>query len=232
MKTVVAGASVAVPAGSAAFEVILTQDCTITLPRPPREGVMVLLIRQGVTAHAVTWSGPVMWLAGAAPVLPAAGPALVTFTAADTVWLGRAPRVTPVSAGFAPADPSDTASTSLVCMGLGATCAITPAASGKVLVTVTGFAQSLTAAANITVGCRYGTGAAPANGDADTGTRFGAHADPVVKPGTTGVSVPFAFTGLLSLTPGTSYWLDVVAATGTGADHAKITDVGVTAVEL
>lgn len=232
MRTVRAGAALAVPAHPRALEVVLTQDCTITLP-PARDGAgLVLLLRQDAVRRAVTWAGPVTWLAGSPPALPAAGPALVTFLAADTAWLGQAARPAPAAAGFTPADPTDTASTSPVCMGLGATCKLTPVASGKVLVTVTGQAQSLTAAANITVGCRYGTGTAPANGAADTGTRFGAVADPVVKPGATGISVPFAFTGLLSLTPGTAYWLDIAAATGTTADHAKITDVGVTVVEL
>lgn len=232
MRRVRAGAALAVPARTRALEVVLTQDCTITLPAAPDGAELLLLLRQDAVRRAVTWAGPVTWLAGSAPALPAAGVALVTFTAADTAWLGQAARVAPVAAGFTPADPTDTASTSLVCMGLGGACTVTPAASGKVLVTVTGQAQSLTAAANITLGCRFGTGTAPVNGAADTGTRFGAAADPVVKPVATGVSVPFAFTGLLSLTPGTAYWLDVVAATGTGADHAKVTDVGVTAVEL
>lgn len=232
MRTVRAGSALAVPARERALEVVLTQDCTITLPGAPDGAELVLLLRQDAVPRAVTWAGPVTWLAGSPPALPAAGPALVTFTAADTQWLGQAARVAPVAAGFTPADPSETAGTSLGCMGLGSTCKLTPAASGKVLVTVTGQAQSLTAAANITLGCRYGTGTAPSNGDADTGTRFGAAADPTVKPVATGVSVPFAFTGLLSLTPGTAYWLDVVAATGTTADHAKITDVAMTVVEL
>lgn len=232
MKTVRAGAALTVPARTSALEIVLTQDCTITLPRALGNAELLLLLRQDAVPRAVTWAGPVTWLAGSAPALPSAGPALFTFLAADTAWLGQAVRPGRVAAGFTPADPTDTASTSLVCMGLGSACKITPAASGLVLASVTGYGQSLTAAANITVGCRYGTGAAPANGAADTGTRFGAAADPVVKPGATGVSVPFAFTGLLSLIPGTAYWLDIVAATGTTADHAKVTDVSVTAVEL
>lgn len=61
---------------------------------------------------------------------------------------------------FSPANPTGTASASLVHMGLGATCFYTPASSGNVLVTVTGVISG-TAAATGGIGGRYGTLAAP-----------------------------------------------------------------------
>jgi hypothetical protein len=137
------------------------------------------------------------------------------------------------SAVFRPANPTATVSSTLVMMGLGSTCAFTPAGSGKVLVNVTGIWLTATAAAGGTVAGRYGTGTAPVNGAAVSGTRFGSGlADSGLKATSPTAGIPFALTDILVLTPGTAYWFDLTTGTLVPADAATITNVSMTLVEL
>jgi hypothetical protein len=135
-------------------------------------------------------------------------------------------------AGFTPSNPTATASTTLVMMGLGSTCAYTPAGSGIVLVNVSGYVQTLTAVTTVTFGGRYGTGTAPANGAAVTGTRFGAAGDPSAGPPAVGRPAAIALTALLTLTPATAYWFDLALLTGNASDSAELTNVSMTFAEL
>ena len=135
-------------------------------------------------------------------------------------------------ASATPSSPTATSSTSLKMMGLAAS--FTPTnASPQVLVIVTGVAATATGAQAVTVGGRYGTGSAPANAAAVTGTRFGAAADPVGGPGAAAAAgVPFTLAALLNLAPGGAYWFDLAVATGNASDAASVTAVGVTIAEL
>lgn len=126
------------------------------------------------------------------------------------------------AAGFKPAAPQATSSATLVMMGLGATVVYTPTATGKVRITCTGTGQTATAVANWTVGGRYGTGTAPNNGDAVTGTRWGAGADKVLRSAATATASDFSLTDLLTLTPGTAYWFDLALDTGNVSDAASL----------
>jgi hypothetical protein len=149
--------------------------------------------------------------------------------------LGAAPAQA-APAGFLPANPTQTTSTTLVMMGLGSTCAYTPAGSGLVLVTVSGFAYQGGASVNsIGLGPRFGTGAAPANGDAVTGARFGCLTDPEIRPSSTGIGtngLAFGFTALLALTPGTAYWLDIAALTTNVSEPSVLQNVSMVLAEL
>jgi hypothetical protein len=139
----------------------------------------------------------------------------------------------PGNASFTPADPASTVSGTLVMMGLGSSCAFTPQGSGRVLVTVTGGATTATAAVTGVVGCRYGTGTAPANGVAVTGTRFGAAADVQFKSNGTPATVQtFAFTSVLSLVAGTTYWFDLALDSSNPSDAAQVRGVSMTFDEL
>jgi hypothetical protein len=139
----------------------------------------------------------------------------------------------PVRAGFKPSDPASTVSTTLVTMGLGSTCAFTPGATGKVLVTVAGVFTTATGSVNMTIAGRYGTGTAPANGAADTGTAFGSSAAPSFHPPGTAVNGAFTVTGLITgLTVGTAYWLDLSVKTSNASDAASVSNLSVTVVEL
>src|SRR5258708_9986826 len=106
----------------------------------------------------------------------------------------------PANAVSLPANPAGTVSLTAVMMGLGSTCAITTNSSGRVLVTMTGQARTATAAVSCTTGGRYGTGTAPVNGAAGTGSRF-AGGEPGVTPRAAARGVSLALPELVSLGP-------------------------------
>jgi hypothetical protein len=100
-------------------------------------------------------------------------------------------------------------------------------------VNVTGQFQTNTGAVAITLGGRYGTGTAPVNGAAVSGTRFpAAAADLNIRNPGVGLAAPFALTALVSLTAGTSYWFDLALATSNGADQALVQNLSVTLAEV
>jgi hypothetical protein len=134
-------------------------------------------------------------------------------------------------ASFAPSNPASTTSTTLVMMGLGSTCAFTPASSGKVLVNVIAYVATATAAVSATVGARYGTGTAPSNGAAVTGTAFGGAADPAVTGSGTGNRSCVAFTAVLSLSASTAYWFDLALLTANASDAASVINVQMSFLE-
>ena len=131
-----------------------------------------------------------------------------------------------------PTNPGATASTTLVMMGLGASCAITPASSGKVLVIMTGEVFTNTALVVVTFGGRYGTGTAPVNGAAGTGTTFAAAGNMTVQSTTLSAGIPFCLQQLLTLTPGTAYWFDIAVSTANAADTADFYALSFSAVEV
>lgn len=130
-------------------------------------------------------------------------------------------------------NPTGTASTvAFVMMGLGLTpTSITPTTTGRVLITINGDIFNATAIADgAAVQIRYGTGTAPTNGAAVTGTACGAAVKYIAS--TTAGKVPFSIsciaTGLALATP---VWIDAgleALVGGTGA----INDVNITANEI
>lgn len=122
----------------------------------------------------------------------------------------------PVVASATPANPSTTTSTAGVMMGLGSSCTITPTTS-RVQFSFYGIYFN-SAASNCTFTLKFGTGAAPANGAAATGTTVGVAQ--TYFPAALSTTLPFAAAGniITGLIPGTAYWFDVqfgVAASGT-----------------
>lgn len=163
------------------------------------------------------------------------GTGQVTAAAALAALGGQPDQAAP--AGFLPANPASTVSTTLVMMGLGAAgggqaCVYAPQVSGLVLVNLTCDLSSLTAIAQITAGARFGTGSAPANGVGVTGTRWGSTADTVIKPSTQAGSLIYARTALLTLVAGTTYWFDIALATNTVADASQAANVSMSFAEI
>ena len=144
------------------------------------------------------------------------------------------PRYNTAPAVVQPSNPTATASTTLVMMGLGSACAYTPTGSGLVLVTVTGARNNLTAATNLTAGCRYSSGTAPSNSASATGTRFGGAADITWKGNSLSPnsSDPLAWTDVLTLTPNTAYWFDIALSTTNASDSAQVLNISMTFAEL
>lgn len=136
----------------------------------------------------------------------------------------------PAKAFYLPASPATTVSTVPVMMGLGIGYT-TVSGTGKLEVHITGMAASLTAAAMVTLSGRYGTGGAPANGVAVTGTQFPTLAL-TLKANGVGSGSFFDLVGLLTgLTPGTTYWFDASYDTSVVADAASISNLGCTIQE-
>ena len=127
-----------------------------------------------------------------------------------------------------PADPAGTTSTTGVMMGLAG--AITPLTSTRVLVTISGQISNNTVNDGVTVALRTGTGGAPTNGAALTGTVQGASQTftALIAAQKDGFSISAIVTGL---TIGTAIWIDASLAAIT-AGTATLTNTTITANEI
>lgn len=128
-----------------------------------------------------------------------------------------------------PADPTGTASSTGVMMGLAQS--ITPRGTGRVLAIVTGsMANDNAVFSGAVAGIRYGTGAAPANGAALTGTLVGGSpaVDSTVSMQRDAFAAHAVVTGLV---PGTPYWFDLAIARVTGGT-ASASRLTFTLIEL
>lgn len=111
-------------------------------------------------------------------------------------------------------NPTGTTSTTGVMMGMGGTFTLTTLYSSRVHVIITGNGRISLASNNLTITGYYGTGGAPANGAAITGTQFGRAA--VIFNSVAGAEETWVIIALLTgVSPGTPYWFDVSVATST-----------------
>jgi hypothetical protein len=130
-----------------------------------------------------------------------------------------------------PSDPTGTTDTTGKMAGLAVS--FTPATTGRVLVTVTGDATNsgATAGQGAKAQIRYGTGSAPANAAALTGTAVGAMVTATLMRATADL-IPISLTAVITgLTLGTAVWLDlqeVALTSGTG----QLKNLTVTIVEV
>src|SRR6185437_3283211 len=110
-------------------------------------------------------------------------------------------------------DPIGTTSTAtLKMMGLGSSCSITPVNNTRIAFSLVGSLTNNTTNDGVEAQLMYGTGTAPANGDAQTGTRISG-TQSVSNIGTGGNLVPLNISGdATGLTPGTAYWCDLAVA--------------------
>ena len=143
---------------------------------------------------------------------------------------GSAAWRTPASYSAAGGNPASTTNTSGLHAGLGGAATITPAKSGRVLILITGTAYNNTLLDGVTVQVRTGTGTAPINGAALTGTARGAALSMISST----ANAYCAFTAAVlvtGLTVGTAYWIDVSQAAITGG-VAQIIGAYVSAIEV
>ena len=139
--------------------------------------------------------------------------------------------MTPVS--VKPSNPTATSSATLVMAGIGGTAAFTPAGTGRVMVEVTGQCWLATAATTCAVQAAYGTGGAPSNGAAATGTVCGTAYS--MTPSSTGAGKALPFTAsciLTGLTLATAYWVDLQFDTGNASDAAALVNLNANMVEF
>lgn len=144
-----------------------------------------------------------------------------------TVSSGRTSALSTAQA--TPGAPTGTTNTSGLMMGLAG--AVTPKSTGNLLILVSGTISNNTASDGAKVQIRYGTGTAPANAAALTGTTAGGMPQ-FVPPATGGLKVPFALNAVVTgLSVSTAYWIDVALAAITGGT-ASISDVSVSVIEF
>lgn len=171
---------------------------------------------------------------GATPSPPASGKTkLFVSTAKKWSSVDDAGLVTDYATGnvgfqATPADPTGTANTTGLMMGLAGS--ITPAQTGRIVIIISGDVQNNTNADGAKFQIRYGTGAAPANAAALTGTTAGSLVNMVVAAAAQ--RLPFSLNAYITgLTPGTAYWIDISLAAVTGGTVA-VKNVSITAHEF
>jgi hypothetical protein len=136
--------------------------------------------------------------------------------------------ITPQVVTAAPANPAGTTSTVGVMAGLGV--AFTPLSTGRVEVSIAGNAANSAAGDGAAFQIRYGTGAAPANGAALTGTAAGGLAQ--ITSGAAGAVTSVSLYAIITgLTVGTAYYFDISEAAVTGGT-ASITALQVNIIEF
>lgn len=153
-------------------------------------------------------------------------------TATAPTWALIAPMIAPVYATLQTAilSPTAVAGTTNKMFGLGSTAFLTPHVTGKVRVAITAGAYYCTGGAYISqTQIAYGSGTAPANGAAASGTVIGSVVQTPTGPGTTVASLEALITGL---TPGTQYWFDLAVVSNNAAASANAASVTVAAAEL
>jgi hypothetical protein len=128
-------------------------------------------------------------------------------------------------------NPSGTSSTTAVMMGLGSTCHITPVFSSRIKVEFYGAGFSSVAAQTFSFGLRFGTGTAPANGAAATGTLIGTNITGASN--SIDQSLPMSDGGIITgLTPGTAVWLDLTLTSSSTSATATLQGISCAAMEF
>lgn len=111
--------------------------------------------------------------------------------------------------------PTGTTSATLVMMGLGSSFTVTPVNSTRLKIEIPGTLSLTSSGATLTAKIFFGTGTAPVNGAAFTGTQIGGGIQ-WTSP-SVGASTSFSNGGLITgLTLGTTYWFDIALSTSAG----------------
>lgn len=127
-------------------------------------------------------------------------------------------------------NPVGTTSTTFVMMAVGGS--ITPTLSTRILVIMSGQIVNNTTGDGAVVRLKYGTGTAPINGAAESGTTLGSGKRLTDVTGLLAQGVPFAISGIITgATAGTPLWLDAALEAVTGGT-ANILNVDIIAYEL
>lgn len=177
------------------------------------------------TARTITRTGGLTLNAGD---IQANGEYVIRYNLSNTRWELLNPSL-PVQnryVNFGGFSPANTASAAVVMMGLGGSFALTPRLTGRVRIRLTGWLTNVTAAQQASLNMRYGTGVAPANGVAATGTVLLTIGQEALPNNAGGMPTPWSMeseVGGLSL--GTPYWFDGTYAVAGGALILRVSSV-------
>jgi hypothetical protein len=128
-------------------------------------------------------------------------------------------------------NPTGTANTAAELM-MGMAGSITPVGTGTVLITICGNITNSSASDGWKYQIRHGTGTAPTNTAAATGTADGTDVSGALGTGTNRATMPFSISALVTgLTANTAYWIDMSLAAVTGGT-ATLANVNIIAIEL
>lgn len=137
-------------------------------------------------------------------------------------------KLTNVTLNAAPSNPTETSSGTSVMMGMGGTCALTPAYNTRVRLQWCGVYSS-NGTNNSVLRFYYGTGTAPTNGSAASGTQVGTTL--TVSCPATSQTIPFTMSVIITgLTPSTAYWFDIGLAAVSGT--STISSINFEAMEF
>lgn len=115
-----------------------------------------------------------------------------------------------------PSNPTGTTSTTGVMMGLAGALTIS-ATRSKMMVIISGTVETSASNDGAKLQIRYGTGTAPINGAALTGTAAGAIPSVIIFANAPANPLFFSLNAAITgLTPGTAYWIDISLAAVTG----------------
>jgi hypothetical protein len=214
-------------------------DCIIYTTTTTNTSTALSLNVNSLGADSVAkWQGTTTLAAGD---VPANKPVLACLDAAnhwDLSTIGNVPggssgtRAATQKNVTSPSGPANTGSYTM--QGLAGT--ITPAVSGNILITISGtiYGSTLTTAGDgINFFISYGTGVAPTNGAATTGTQptNGVQYNNPTTVTSTDVHVPFSTSAVVSgLTLSTAYWVDLTAE-AIGAAGFTLNNVSVSIIE-
>lgn len=219
---------------AASLKIRITGTTTITGLGTVASGTMRIV--RFADSLTLTHNGTSLIIPGGANITTAANDTMMAISLGSGNWLvvdyqkaSGASLVLPALYQASPSAPTGTTNTTGVMMGLAGS--ITPSASGRIEVNIEGTQTNSSSGHGCKTQIRYGTGSAPANGAALTGTAAGTQMDSVLFP-TPNYYTPFSNTGIITgLTPGTTYWLDLsLAANSSGT--AAVRNINITAKEI
>lgn len=224
MQNLTTGVSIA--AGSSDFYYIIGNNFNGTTTPISDSGTGTHKVLQSSTQLAFG-SAVSLGLNGNALQASGAGSATVTVPAATSTLLSTAG----ATLQGAPSNPTGTASTTPVMAGMGTTCTITPLYSGRIRFTMVGVLSNSTSGDGTLVKMVYGTGTAPINGAAASGSSIGKLTE-VSSVSANNAAYPFALDGIVSgFSTGTAVWFDLQQNAVTGGT-AAITNASCSAAEM